>query len=110
MTNVEGRKPEGAPERSPKAGEGAASGVDGNVAKRFSVQRKMAVVARMLRGEPLELRVINLDIVQLPGVVIDVRHRRVDDAVDGAHSTASMCQRVVALKRTTMRGAVHWRG
>ena len=54
MTNVEGRKPEGAPERSPKAGEGAASGVDGNVAKRFSVQRKMAVVARMLRGEPVE--------------------------------------------------------
>jgi hypothetical protein len=30
-------------------------GVDGKVAKRFSVQRKMAVVARMLRGEPLEL-------------------------------------------------------
>ena len=54
MTNVEGRKPEGAPERSPKAGEGAASGVDGNVAKRFSVQRKMAVVANV-RGEPLEL-------------------------------------------------------
>jgi hypothetical protein len=50
MTNVEGRKPEGAPERSPKAAEGAASGVDGKVAKRFSVQRKMAVVARMLRG------------------------------------------------------------
>ena len=45
MTNVEGRKPEGAPERSPKAGEGAASGADGKVAKRFSVQRKMAVVA-----------------------------------------------------------------
>jgi hypothetical protein len=56
MTNVEGRKPEGAPERSPKAGAGAASGVDGNVAKRFSVQRKMAVVARMLRGEPLEAK------------------------------------------------------
>ena len=54
MTNVEGRRPEGAPERSPKAGEGAASGVDGKVAKRFSVQRKMAVVARLLRGEPLE--------------------------------------------------------
>ena len=34
----------------PKAAEGAASGVDGKVAKRFSVQRKMAVVARMLRG------------------------------------------------------------
>jgi hypothetical protein len=29
MTNVEGRRPEGAPERSPKAGEGAVSGVDG---------------------------------------------------------------------------------
>src|SRR4029077_4923266 len=65
MTNVEGRRPEGAPERSPKAGEGAASGVDGKVAKRFSVQRKMAVVARMLRGEPLELvaRETNVSIV-----------------------------------------------
>jgi len=35
MTNVEGRRPEGAPERSRKAGEGAASGVDGKVAKRL---------------------------------------------------------------------------
>src|ERR1700731_4489741 len=63
MTNVEGRKPEGAPERSPKDGEG----VDGNVAKRFSVQRKMAVVARMLRGEPLELvaRETNVSIARL---------------------------------------------
>ena len=66
-TNVEGRKPEGAPERSPNAGEGAASGVDGNVAKRFSGQRKMAVVARMLRGEPLELvaRETNVSIARL---------------------------------------------
>src|SRR5215216_2890592 len=55
MTNDEGRKPEGAPERSPKAGEGAPSGVDGNSPKRFSVQRKMAIVARLLRGEPLDL-------------------------------------------------------
>ena len=55
MTNDDGRKPEGAPERSPKAGVGAPSGVDGNRPKRFSVQRKMAVVARLLRGEPLEL-------------------------------------------------------
>src|SRR5262245_7656065 len=30
MTNDEGRKPEGAPERSPKAGGGAPSGVDGS--------------------------------------------------------------------------------
>ena len=55
MTNDVGRKPEGAPERSPKAGVGAPSGVDGNGPKRFSVQRKMAIVARLLRGEPLEL-------------------------------------------------------
>jgi hypothetical protein len=30
MTNDDGRKPEGAPERSAKAGAGAPSGVDGN--------------------------------------------------------------------------------
>jgi hypothetical protein len=85
MTNVEGRKPEGAPERSPKAGEGAASGVDGNVAKRLSVQRKMAVVARMLRGEPLELvaRETNVSIARLSewreralaGAATRARHR-----------------------------------
>jgi hypothetical protein len=34
----------------------------------------------------------------------------VNDAVDGAHSAASIVPRVVALKRTTMRGAVHGRG
>ena len=55
MTNDEGREPEGAPERSPKAGAGARSGVDGNGPKRFSVQRKLAIVARLLRGEPLDL-------------------------------------------------------
>jgi hypothetical protein len=46
MTNDDGRKPEGAPERSAKAGAGAPSGVDGNGPKRFSVPRKMAIVAR----------------------------------------------------------------
>src|ERR1700688_2265656 len=55
MTNDDGRKPEGAPERSPKAGVGAPSGVDGNGPKRFSVQRKMAGHVRLLRSEPLEL-------------------------------------------------------
>src|SRR3954449_10814355 len=50
MTSDEGRTPEGAPERSPKAGVGAASDVDGNGPKRFSVQRKIAIVARLLRG------------------------------------------------------------
>src|ERR1700752_2378077 len=30
--------------------------------------------------------------------------------VDGAHSAASKCHRVVALEQTTLRGAVHGRG
>ena len=42
MTIDGGLKPEGAPERSPIAGAGAPSGVDAG-AKRYSVQRKMAV-------------------------------------------------------------------
>ena len=53
MTIDDVRKPEGALERSPKAGESAPSGVDRP--KRFSVQRKMAIVARLLHGQPLEL-------------------------------------------------------
>ena len=54
-------------ERSAKAGAGAPSGVDGNGPKRFSVQRKMAIVARLLRGEPLELvaRETNVSIARL---------------------------------------------
>jgi hypothetical protein len=97
MTNDDGRKPEGAPERSPKDGAGAPSGVErpnqakgsssrppvGQRAftlarlnlgveqfvgpKRFSVQRKMAIVARLLRGEPLEpvVRKTNVSIARL---------------------------------------------
>ena len=67
MTSDEGRTPEGAPERSPKAGVGAPSGVDGNGPKRFSVQRKIAIVARLLRGEPLDLvaRQTNVSIARL---------------------------------------------
>ena len=67
MTNDDGRKPEGAP--APALGErsSAPSGVDGNGPKRFSVQRKMAIVARLLRGEPLELvaRETNVSIARL---------------------------------------------
>ena len=55
MTIDEGRKPGGAPERPPKAGEGAPSDVDGNGRKRFSVQREMTTVARLLPGAPTEL-------------------------------------------------------
>jgi len=47
MTYDAGIKPEGAPERSVIAGGGAPSGVGANGAKRFSVQRKMAVVVRL---------------------------------------------------------------
>jgi hypothetical protein len=52
-TDDAGLKPEGAPERSHIAGGGAPSGVD--QVKRYSVQRKLALVARLLRSEPLEL-------------------------------------------------------
>jgi hypothetical protein len=50
MTSDEGRKPEGAFERSAKAGVGAPSGVDGNGPKALFVQRKIAIVARLFRA------------------------------------------------------------
>ena len=80
MTNDEGLKPEGAPERSPKAGVGAPSGVDENGPKRFSVQRKMAIVARLLRGEPLELvaRETNVSIAKL-----STQFHKYDDVFNG---------------------------
>ena len=67
MTNDEGLEPEGAPERSPKAGEGVPLGVDWSGPKRFSVRRKMAIVARLLRGEPLDLvaRETNISVARL---------------------------------------------
>ena len=67
MTNDEGLKPEGTPERSPKVGEGVPLGVDGNGPRRFSVQRKMAIVSRLLRGEPLDLvaRQTNVTVARL---------------------------------------------
>jgi len=67
MTADKGLKPKGAPERSPIAGGGAPLGVDGMMPKRYSVQRKMEVVARLLRGEPLELvaRESNISVAKL---------------------------------------------
>ena len=67
MMMDDGLKPEGAPERFPIAGEGASSGVGANGPQRFSVQRKMAVVARLLRGEPLDLvaREANVSVAKL---------------------------------------------
>jgi hypothetical protein len=92
MMNDEGLKSEGAAERSPKAGAGAPSGVDRNGAKRFSVQRKMAVVARLLRGEPLDLvaRQMNVSVAKLTewrdralsGVATALKGREGDDRDD----------------------------
>ena len=66
-TDEAGLKPEGALERSHIAGGGAPSGVDVVGPKRYSVQRKLAVVARLLRGEPLELvaREANVSVAKL---------------------------------------------
>ena len=92
MTNDDGHKPEGAPERSPKAGAGAPSDVDENRPKRFSVQRKLAVVARLLRGEPLELvaRETNVSVAKLTewrdralyGAATALKERERDDRDD----------------------------
>jgi len=92
MTNDDGHKPEGAPERSAKAGAGAPSGVDENAPKRFSVRRKLAIVARLLRGEPLELvaRETNVSIARLTewrdralsGAATALKERERDDRDD----------------------------
>jgi hypothetical protein len=67
-------------------------GVDGNGPKRFSVQRKMAIVARLLRGEPLELvaRETNVSIARLTewrdralaGAATALKERERDDRDD----------------------------
>ena len=46
-------KPEGAPACAQNADAGAPSGAAGPE-RRFSAQRKLAAVSRLLRGEPLE--------------------------------------------------------
>ena len=92
MTNDDVLKPEGAPERSAKAGAGVPSGVDGNGPKRFSVRRKLAIVARLLRGEPLELvaRETNVTVAKLTewrdralsGAATSLKEREGDDRDD----------------------------
>ena len=66
--------------------------LDGNGPKRFSVQRKMAIVARLLRGEPLELvvRETNVSIARLSewrdraltGAATALKERERDDRDD----------------------------
>ena len=86
MTIDAGLKPEGAPERSPIAGAGTPSGVDA-VPKRYSVQRKMTVVARLLRGEPLDVvaREANVSVAKLT----EWRDR----ALSGAATALKECER-----------------
>ena len=91
MTIDAGLKPEGAAERSPIAGAGAPSGVDAGP-KRYSVQRKMAVVARLLRGEPLDVvaREANVSVAKLiewrdralAGAASALKERERDDRED----------------------------
>ena len=54
-------KPEGAPACAQTADAGAPSGGAGPE-RRFSAQRKLAVVSRLLRGEPLESLARELDV------------------------------------------------
>src|SRR3979490_2864104 len=92
MTNDEGREPEGAPERSPKRGAGAPSGAVSDGPKRFSVQRKLAIVARLLRVEPLDLvaRQTNVSVARLTewrdralaGAATALKERERDDRDD----------------------------
>ena len=91
MTIDAGLKPEGAPERAPIAGAGAPSGVDAGP-KRYSVQRKLAVVACLLRGEPLDVvaREANLSVAKLTewrdralaGAASALKERERDDRED----------------------------
>jgi hypothetical protein len=92
MKNDDRRKSEGAPERSSKADVGVSSGVDGNGPKRFSVRRKLAIVTRLLRGEPLELvaRETNVSVAKLTewreralsGAATALKERERDDRDD----------------------------
>ena len=108
-----GASPKGRRERSPKAGAGAPSGVDGNGPKRFSVQRKMAIVARLLRGEPLELvaRETNVSIARLTewrdralaGAATALKERERDDRDDEIARLKSKVGEITMDQRTTLR-------
>src|SRR5664279_2329383 len=102
MTAERGLKPKGAPERSPIAGGGAPLGVDGMTPKRYSVQRKMEVVARLLRGEPLDLvaREANVSVAKLTewreralaGAASALKERERDESTDDALRAGEDCR------------------
>src|SRR3954466_6630432 len=66
MDQIRSDKPEGAPACAQTADAGAPSGGAGPE-RRFSAQRKLAVVTRLLRGEPLETlaRELNITVARL---------------------------------------------
>ena len=68
MDEIRRDEPEGAPARAPNAGAGAPSGGAGPE-RRFSAQRKLAAVTRLLRGEPLETlaRELNVTVARPTG-------------------------------------------
>src|SRR5918998_894419 len=61
MDQIRSDEPEGAPARAPNAGAGAPTGAAGPE-RRFSARRKLAAVARLLRGEPPETVARELDV------------------------------------------------
>jgi hypothetical protein len=66
--------------------------VDGNGPKRFSVRRKIAIVARLLRGEP---RVPNADRIAA------IRHR-----IGNPPAIAELALRMPQQQQTAVRGLV----
>jgi transposase-like protein len=68
MDQIRSDKPEGAPACAQNADAGAPSGAAGPE-RRFSAQRKLAAVSRLLRGEPLETvaRELNITAARLSG-------------------------------------------
>ena len=87
-----GAGPKGRRSAPPKLVQAPPSGVEGIGPKRFSVRRKLAVVARLLRGEPLELvaRETNVSVAKLTewrdralsGAATALKERERDDRDD----------------------------
>ena len=67
MDQIRSDEPEGAPARARDAGAGAPSGGGAGPERRFSARRKLAAVARLLRGGPLEplARELNVTVARL---------------------------------------------
>ena len=92
MTIDAGLEPRGRSERSPIAGAGAPSGVDAGPKRYSTPDGRMAVVARLLRGEPFEVvaREANVSVAKLTewrdralaGAASALKERERDDRED----------------------------